>query len=200
MISLPDFYGKPLPHIGLIGKTRSGKDHLASTLHEMGFNVRRVAFGDIMKEKFFELFPHIPKNPKPTRELIHFGEAMRDIDPLVWVRPTMARAFHLETLRERNGLDPVTYVFSDIRNIHEYEAVLKMGATMVKIEAHERVRIERMLELGERVSSEILRAPTETAMDDFMFHYKVQNNGSLEDFNSEITQLIYQIQMTKGTN
>jgi hypothetical protein len=192
-MSLSQFY-KPLPDIGLFAKMRSGKDEVFKILDAMGFDVERVAFGDVMKESFFERFPHIPKDPKPIKLLQQYGEAMREIDPYVWVRPTMNRKQLRADILAQAGLRVPSFVFTDIRNIYEYQAVKDSGAFMVRIDAPLEVRVKRMLELGETVTPEVLNAPTETVIDTFEADFVIYNDGTLEDLHKEVIEMIFKIQ------
>jgi dephospho-CoA kinase len=192
-MSLSQFY-KPLPDIGLFAKTRSGKDEVFNVIKRMGFNAERVAFGDVMKEKFHETFPLIPKDPKPTRQLITFGQAMRSIDNDVWVRPTLNRKKLRADVLAQASLPVPTFVFTDIRQPNEYEAVKSSGAVMVRVEADEKLRAIRMLNLGEKPSPELFNAPTESFIDTFEADYVIYNNGSISDLEKQVTELIFKIQ------
>ena len=196
-MNLTNYY-KPLPDIGLFGKTRSGKDTIYNALDFMGFDCERVAFGDIMKERFFQTFPHIPKEPKPIAQQIAYGEAMRTIDTHVWVKPTMNRVKLRSDILAQAGLRVPTFVYTDIRNSFEYDAVKNTGAVMVKVEATEELRAFRMAKLGEKPSEEIFNAPTEVALDSFEYDYVIYNNGDMEDLSKQIHELIYQIQLKRG--
>lgn len=192
-MSLEQFY-KPLPDIGFFAEMRSGKDEVFKILDKMGFDVERVAFGDVMKESFHERFPNIPKDPKPIQQLQQYGEAMRAIDPYVWVRPTMNRKRMRADILAQAGLRVPTFVFTDIRNIYEYQAVKDSGAFMVRIKAPLESRVQRMLQLGETVSPEILNAPTETIIDTFEADYVLHNDGSYQDLQKAVTEMIFKIQ------
>jgi hypothetical protein len=196
MMSVNQFF-KPLPDIGLFAKMRSGKDEVYKMIESMGFITKRVAFGDVMKENFFRTFPHIPAEPKPTAQLIEYGQAMRNIDPNVWVRPTMNRIRHHNDIRAQAGLDMPAHIFTDIRQPNEYEAVKNSGAVMVKIVRPEWMRVETMLELGEEVSTDVLNAPTERHLDNFGYDYIIYNDGTIKDLERQVTELVYQIQKDK---
>lgn len=187
-----------LPNIGLFAKMRSGKDEVYKIIRELGYDVERVAFGDVMKEYFFDTFPNIPKEPKPTKLLQLYGEAMREIDPYVWVDKTMNRVRVKMDIYKNFGVEPRALVFTDIRNSYEYDAVKQLGAVMVKIEAPEELRIQRMLALGEEVSLEVLNAPTELVIDSFHADYVLYNNGTRDDLKRQVIELIQTIQQEKG--
>lgn len=192
-MSLSQFY-KPLPDIGLFAKMRSGKDEVFKILDRMGFDVERVAFGDVMKESFYERFPHIPKDPKPIDLLQKYGQAMREIDPDVWVRPTMNRKQLKADILAQAGLMVPSFVFTDIRQPNEYQAVKDSGAFMVKIEAPLELRVKRMLELGETVTPEVLEAPTERYIDTFESDFVIYNDGTIENLEKQVIEMIYKIQ------
>ncbi len=155
-ISLKQFL-KPLPNIALFAKTRSGKDEVYNVLNRMGWNVERYAFGDAMKEKFYSVFPDIPREPKPTKAMIEFGESMRKIDPFVWVKPTMNKMNVRKYELAQAGLNVPSFVITDVRNWEEYNACKNAGFTMVKVWASEETRIKRMEALGEEVSRRYFR-------------------------------------------
>jgi hypothetical protein len=192
-MSLSQFY-KPLPDIGLFAEMRSGKDEVFKILQRMGFDVERVAFGDVMKESFFERFPHIPREPKPIDLLQKYGQAMREIDPDVWVRPTMNRKQLRADLLAQAGLVVPSFVFTDIRQPNEYQAVKDSGAFMVRVYAPLEVRVKRMLELGETVTPEILNAETERHIKTFKADFTIYNDGTYKDLEKQVTEMIFKIQ------
>jgi hypothetical protein len=196
-MSLNDFT-KPLPDIAFFGKMRAGKDEAFQVIESMGFHVKRVAFGDTMKERFFQTFPWIPKEPKPIAELIEYGQSMRGIDEDVWVRPTMARLKVARDILAQHGLNVPSAIFTDVRQPNELEACIALGCKIVYIHAHENVRVDRMLANGEKVSREVLDAPTEMYIDEWLAQekadYVLTNNGDRNNLISQVTELIYQIQ------
>lgn len=200
-MSLSQFY-KPLPNIAFFAKMRAGKDEAFKILDEFGFDVERVAFGDIMKERFFETFPWIPQEPKPIAELIEYGQSCREIDENVWVIPTMERMKKRRDTLAQAGLRVPSFVFTDVRQPNELQACIDAGCTIVYIHAHENVRIERMVKAGETVTEKILNAPTELHIDDWLAQekadYVVTNNGDRAQFEKNLTELIYKIQSEKG--
>lgn len=183
-----------LPDIAFFAKMRSGKDEAFKIIEELGFNVKRIAFGDIMKEKFYDVFRDIPPEPKPIGEIIHFGQSMREIDIDIWVKYTMGQVRFDRHLMNNHGITPPSLIFTDIRQQNEYDACKQLGCIMVRIDSMEHIRVGRMLKAGERVTEEILTANTETALDSFKPDYVIENNSTHEEFAREILELIYQIQ------
>lgn len=197
MLSLSEFF-KPLPNIALTAKMRAGKDEVYKIIESMGFDVERVAFGDFMKKHFFETFPNIPREPKPIGLLQKYGQSMRAIYNNVWVDKAMAYMEKRSEELSRAGLRVPTFIVTDVRQPNEYEAVRNAGFVVVRIEAPEELRVQRMLALGETVSQEILNAETEQHIDTFVVDYVIHNDGSLDDLKREVISLIYKIQQEKG--
>lgn len=184
---------KKLPDIAFIAKMRSGKDEAFSILEELGYSVKRIAFGDSMKGMFSNSFPWIPMEPKPIQFLQHFGQSMRAIDEDVFVKPTLSKLWFEKKLAENNNYDykPVSYIFTDVRQFNEYDAAVNQaGFIPVRIYASEETRIARMIANGETVSQEILNAPTERYLESFPVEYTISNDGTREEFKNEIIELI----------
>lgn len=189
-----------LPDIAVIGKMRSGKDEFASILLELGYPVKRIAFGDSMKGMFSNSFPLIPMEPKPIQLLQHFGQSMRSIDEDVFVKPTMSKYWFDKQIRKSKDYKErlVSYVVTDVRQPNEYAAVTEAGFIPVRVYASEKTRIARMITNGETVSQDILQAPTEKYLESFSVEYTISNDGTREEFKQEIIELIKKIQAKEG--
>lgn len=184
---------KKVPNIALIGKTRSGKDSVVEILIEMGYQVKRLAFGDSMKEMYHLANPDVPRSPKPIAEYIKFGQSERGKDPDVFVRSTMSKLWFEQALDRGHDRSRV-YIFTDVRQPNEYDAAVNQaGFIPVRIYASEKNRISRMVANGETVSQEILNAPTEKYLESFPVEYTISNDGTREDFKNEIIELIRKI-------
>lgn len=168
--------GKPLK-IALIGGARTGKDTIADYLgSQAGF--KRLAFGDSLKDFLFEIFPHLKEEPKPRESMINFGQACREIDPLVWVKQLerTARTY------EKNGY--TNFVITDVRQPNEIEYCRRNGYTLVKVEASKEAQVERAEACGESLD-------TENVLDSLALNFKdydlkIENNGSLLDLYEQI--------------
>lgn len=193
MISLDKLCSR-LPNIALVAPMRAGKDEFFLVLEELGFPVKRIAFGDAMKGMFRNTYPWIPTEPKPIELLQKFGQSLRSIDEDVFVKPTMSKLWFDQQLCKGQALELPTYVFTDVRQPNEFQAVRDAGFVTVRLEASEEVRIKRMLAQGEKVSKEILNAPTEQFLKSFNCDYTISNNGTREEFKKNIIELIYKIQ------
>ncbi|AGE60894.1 deoxynucleoside monophosphate kinase [Bacillus phage Andromeda] len=188
-MSLNKFY-KTLPDIAFYGKRRSGKDEAAMIIKNMGFLTYHASFGKHLKSHFHATFPDIPMEPKPVEELIKYGQAMREIDPDVWVKKVKDEIEHIRLFNNpRRSL-----VNTDCRQQNEYDFLKSQGFVFVRVDTLKSIRVSRMLELGETVSPEYLNGETESTLDSFDPDYVITNNGTPKDFANEITELVYKIQ------
>jgi hypothetical protein len=190
-MSMPlDMFYKQLPDIAFYGKRRSGKDEAARIIKNMGFLTYQISFGKHLKHHFHTTFPDIPMEPKPVKELVEYGQAMRKIDPDVWIKKAKIEAENI-----RNFSNPRrSLVNTDCRQQNEYDFLKAQGFIFVRVDALKSIRVERMLELGETVSPEYLNNETENTLDGFEPDYVIKNNGTPDDFAREITELVYRIQ------
>lgn len=183
---------KQLPNIAFTAKMRAGKDTVFEILEELGYPVKRIAFGDVMKERFFETFPWIPKEPKPIEQLQAYGQAMRNIDEDVWVVPTMQQASYWSDYSEYFK-EPITLVCTDVRQPNEFQAVKDAGFLTVRIDSTLKKRYERIVQLGEVVDPRVFRAETENHVDTFRVDYVIKNNGTREELKREVEKMVEEL-------
>lgn len=191
MMSLESF-GKKLPDIALFAEMRSGKDEVYKILKELGFNVYRLAYGDVMKNIFHLENPDVPREPKPVELYQSYGAEKRATDENIFVNPTLSMLWFQKQLDKSNENER-SYVITDVRQPNEYEAAKQAGFKMIKVYASKEVRIARMIANGEAVSKEILEAPTERYLEDFEFDYILTNNWSREELKRQVIELVYKL-------
>lgn len=184
---------KKLPDIALCAKMRAGKDEFYQIASELGYNVRRVAFGDTMKEDFHQLFPHIPVSPKPIELYQKFGQSLREIDEDIFIRKTIGAVLQHKSQLGIYGIDLPSYIYTDVRQPNEYEAVKKQGCILIRVNALNSVRIERMKTNGEEVTPQVLTADTEKHVDNFKVDFELSNNGTREEFKTQIKNLLWRL-------
>ena len=178
--------------IGLCGKMRSGKDTVADRLYfEHDFEMP-LAFGDSLKHYAHQIFPDVPKEPKP-RELYQFMNVMRDYDPDVWVKHLADTVEFFEDKRSTSGI-----VVTDARQPNEVEWLRANGFVIVKVEADEAARIERIKAQGESVAEEALRHKTELFVDEIEADYTIPNLGTLNELYTKVDELLAEIK-SKGS-
>lgn len=165
--------------IAVTGKMRSGKDTLANFFIEE-LHYKQLAFADGIKKIGDEFFPEIMKEGKPRKMFQVVGQSLREIDPDVWVK-YLDR--HLTMLQEY-GIE--NFIIADVRQLNEYNYLKEQGFTVIKVEAEDEIRQERIIQAGDVFTPENFYHETEMAVDDIPADYILSNNTTLEDFYNQI--------------
>lgn len=165
------------------GKQFSGKDTVAKVLLEKFKSFKRIGIADAIKLKYSLKtgisVEEIEKNkPVYRQDLIDLGNWGRAQNPDYW----------LNSIIEYEGNTIVT----DIRMKHELDVFRSHGAFTVRVDAKEEVRRKR----GKLVSG---NDTTETELDNIKdWDYVFDNNGSYEDLQNNIPELIKAIEKKLG--
>ena len=184
--------------LALVGKLRAGKDTAARYL-TLFYDFHPFAFADPLKRYLHEIFPHVPREPKPRRLLQLFGQKMREIDPDVWINLTMRRID--EYLRmypcECGGsaLKP-RVVVTDCRQQNEYDRLRAEGFVFIRINTDDELRIRRALEAGDDFTAEDLAHETELLIDSFDVDYEIDNNGTTSELYEQIDAIMRELGVT----
>ncbi|WP_302622188.1 AAA family ATPase [Brevibacillus laterosporus] len=158
--------------IAICGRMRSGKDTVAAYLVEH-YDFVPFAFGDGIKRICHELFPEQVANGKKPRALLQgVGQAMRAIDPDVWIKRTM---------REVNRAHLFDVVITDLRQMNEYDRLRDEGFVIIRINAKDGTRLKRMEDAGDTFTEADLYHETEQYIDWFRVDYDLYNDGSVLD-------------------
>lgn len=125
--------------IALMGYARSGKDTIAKIMekHLNGTTVD-LAFGDALKFHYHELFT-VHDGIKARDGYEKFGQAMRDIDPNVWVN-ALEKEYNTVVDRGFNNI-----IITDLRQPNEYKWCKENGFTVVKVDAPATIRKVRAM-------------------------------------------------------
>jgi dephospho-CoA kinase len=169
--------------IAVVGKMRSGKDTLAKFFIDNDDAVK-IAFGDEIKALSKHFFPEEVAKGKPRWIYQKVGQDFRAIDPNVWIKQLDTRINQLEF----HGLYNI--VVSDVRQQNEYDYLKEKGFTVIKVEAADEIRKERIIKAGDTFKPEDFYHETETATDDIPCDYLVTNNVDVFSFYDQI-QFIY---------
>ncbi|PFB17040.1 hypothetical protein CN399_08775 [Bacillus cereus] len=165
--------------IALVGKMRSGKDTVAKFFID-NEDANQIAFGDEIKKIARRYFPEIVAKGKPRKLYQVLGQEMRKIDPDVWVKALD------RTLTNLMGYGETSFVISDVRQLNEYHYLKEMGFTVIKVEADDELRKERIYQSGDLFEPEHFYHETETTVDDIPCDYLVTNNTTLADLYDQI--------------
>lgn len=155
--------------VALIGKMRSGKSTIADLLVE-NLDYTKLSFGTRLKQFAHEVFD-VEEGVKPRKLYQDFGQYCRKIDNDVWVKWV-----------ERDMGDNQNVVIDDLRQPNEYEWARKNGFILFKVDCPDEVRLIRMKDKGEDVSSELLNHETERYIDGYTYDYVL--NGEISPLES----------------
>ncbi|MGF9741623.1 AAA family ATPase [Priestia megaterium] len=176
--------------IAIAGKFRSGKDQFAKYFLSKGF--MRAAFGDELTELIMEYFPEaIIQHGKPREHYTLLGQTFRKLNPMIWIE----RLEPLLEVYEAMGHD---IVITDLRQQNEYEFLKENGYTIIKIEADEEVRKQRIIDAGETFDPKRFYHETELSVDSLPYDYLVTNNTTLDDLFQQ-AEFIYNELKGEGT-
>lgn len=194
-------------NIALTGRMRAGKSLIASIIiNEYGLN--RHSFGRALKHyagelfegseayssEYFETGPPCPFDGKrrqverkPRKMYQDFGQAMRALDDNVWINH-VEKAINLDRLF-------VGYkgaIIDDLRQPNEYAWARANGFTIIRVNAGEDTRIERIKSAGDSYSDEDFRHETESHVDSFEVDYEIWNGDgvSIDELEAKISEIM----------
>ncbi|WP_174843427.1 hypothetical protein [Streptomyces ardesiacus] len=180
------------PHIGLIGKARSGKDTAAARMVRTSAYTS-LAFADPLREAVLKLDPIVDndygveirlseevarvgwdgaKELEEVRRLLqNYGQTIREVDPEFWVR-----ALSKKVSAAHGWNMPV--VVTDVRYWNEAVALKNAGFYLVRVERP-----------GAGLNGEAAQHASETELDTWPADLLLHNNGTLETYlrNVDIT-------------
>ena len=174
--------------IAICGPLRSGKD-MATAYLSLFYGFTPYAFGDSLKAFLFEIFPNVPREPKPRHLLQRFGQIMREIDENVWLDACLRKI-------ERNNDSLV--LISDLRQPNEYERLKAEGYVIIRIQADLETRVRRAIEAGDDFSADDLTHETETNLDKFDVDYCVDNNTTPDFCYDELDAIMFDLGVEKA--
>lgn len=172
--------------IAIAGKMRSGKDTLAKHFID-DLNFKKLAFGEGIEKVGHDFFPNIMAKGKNRKFYQHVGQSFREIDPRVWINYLDKR---LQDLHSK-GIE--NFIVTDVRQVNEYHYLKEQGFVMLKVEAEEEVRRERIEKAGDIFSPEQFYHETEKQVDSIPADYILTNNTTLQDFVDQINYVYREI-------
>lgn len=171
--------------IALIGKARAGKDSVADLLAEH-YGFTKYAFGTALKRYYHDIFDD--QDGKPREGYQWFGQTMRERDPDVWVRILLEDIRKEQNLHGLSEIAPIFPVITDVRQQNEYDRCRAEGYTIIRVEADDTTRLERMRAAGDRFNIDDLSHDTETQLDAFEADFTVNNGAgdTLDDLKRQV--------------
>lgn len=186
-MTCPNCTAKPPKKLALTAKARAGKSMLTGYLTLM-YGFQPFAFGDVLKARFHETFPKIPAEPKPRAHYQAYGQFCRSIDPYVWIDATMRE---LSGYLRRNPSGRV--LVEDVRQPDEYERLKAEGFVVIRINASDDNRRQRMIDAGDTFSEADLTHETEQHVDGFAVDFEIQNDGTINDMTAQFDVIAREI-------
>lgn len=174
--------------IAITGKMRSGKDTLAKIIIAENTSVIPLAFGDGIKHVANVYFPEIVAKGKPRKLYQFIGQMFREMDKDIWVKDLKNQMTYYI---HEDGFS--SFVVTDVRQMNEYEFLKENGFVVIKVEADDELRRERILNSGDVLSELEFTHDTETAVDSIPYDYLLTNNTTLEDFMTQIDFVLAEI-------
>ena len=171
--------------VALIGKSRAGKDAFASYFIENGY--KEFKFGTGIAEIIQRYFPEEWAKGKPRYLYQQIGQGMREHDPDVWIKYTFRQIEEYREYVELFNYFDCKVIITDTRQRNEVEKLRAAGYIIVKIEADEKIRLERMKAAGDILPDDdfqlyqLLNHETEQYSDLVVPNILVKNEGTLED-------------------
>lgn len=167
--------------IAITGKARSDKTEL-SHYAWMLYGFKEFDFSTVLKDEFHRLFPHIPRNPKPRAYYQKFGQWLREIDPDIWIKITMAKVHEYcfkDSLNKVNH-KPKSLV-NGVRQLNEYQQLRDEGFVIIRVNASDGLCITRAKKAGDVFTEADLEHDTEKYVDTFEVDYEINNVGTIGD-------------------
>ncbi|WP_422851014.1 hypothetical protein [Bacillus thuringiensis] len=134
----------------------------------------------VLKDEFHRLFPHIPRDPKPRTYYQKFGQWLREIDPDIWVKMTIAKVHEYcfeDALNKVNHKSKV--LINGVRQPNEYQRLRDEDFPIIRVNASVDLRIGRAYSAGDVFIEADLEHETESHIDTFEVDSEINNNGEL---------------------
>ena len=142
------------------------------------------ALGDGVRLTCKILYPEVVAKGKPRHLYQAIGQAMRGIDPNVWIK-YMARNIG------RDGLEDI--VITDVRQPNEIDTLRRAGFITVRVNADYQTRVKRMLARGDAFAEDDINHETELYIETFEVDYELYNDGNLDKLYQQIEQLLKEV-------
>lgn len=189
-------------NIALAGGMGAGKTTVADVLIEQhGYAAVKIS------RPIYEIAEKLwgPEAAKDRAKLQDLGEKMREIDPDVWIN------YYVRTIAEpRPGLpsghggwlyDERPIVNDTLRFPNEYWALKAADFVMVRVNAPEEVRVDRLQKIGRIQDLDRLHHISETALfgaqaesEGIHFDYEIWNDTDTEHMELEVRNLIHKLE------
>ena len=178
--------------IGITGETGSGKNIFCQKVKEQKLSVEIISSSVILREALKNFIPddNITKEDLQWMALVLFNRFGTDV---------LSKAIKKRMLESQAEI----VIFDGVRMLPDYEMVKELGGKIVYITADSKTRWEKVQARGEKKDdkstyAEFLKreqAGTETSIPEIgkKADFKIENDGTLEEFYAKIEEIIKQI-------
>lgn len=166
--------------IGISGKMGSGKTTLVKEIQKMYPNVKLLKFADSLYELqdlIYDKLDFTLEGEKDRDLLIRIGQWARNIDPDVFAKMGLKNV-------PKNFKSDLVFLFDDVRFENEANLLQERGGTLIRIDGVQR---------GDNVNPEYANNPSECALDEYKFKYRVDNSGTLEETTEQLKEILKKI-------
>lgn len=175
--------------LALCGGMRAGKDEVAAYLCSV-YGFQRFAFGDGIRQLCRDYLPELMEAGKPRALLQGIGQDLRKYDPDVWVKWLLveieAARYELQLETGTIAEDDLNVVVSDLRQPNEYARLRAEGYRILRVNASDEIRRQRMRDAGDIVSEDSIMHETESHYAGFAVDLDIWNNGNREELYAQI--------------
>lgn len=183
--------------IALTGKVRSGKNTVADYLTTK-YGMVQFAFGDDLKRKFHEEYPHIPENPKPVRGYQLYGQLKRYVENEdIWINRCFDKIRYVAQVAENYNVtgSEVKFmpVITDLRQPDELSRCQSEDYLIIRVNCPDEIRLDRLNEEGDKFTMEDLNFETEKHVDTFEVDVDLINEGSYEELYKKVDNLMKEL-------
>jgi hypothetical protein len=173
--------------VAITAKARSGKDHTANvikTQYPLSSTIR--AFAEPIREIAFALYGEV--KGKNREALIMIGQGLRKEDPNIWIKVWLRR--NIELYLKTKG-DSDKFICQDLRQPNEYQFFKNLGATIVRIDTDQELRLAKLVEMDgeEALDTKLLTDETERNAGEYEVDYVLVNNYD-DSFDKSIVDFV----------
>lgn len=172
--------------IALVGYARTGKDLVGEMiiqhLKDKGHGkTKRLAFGDELKERFFEAFPEAYQDKKPRKWFEDFGELGRQIEPNIWINAVSGKIKYFDNYNN--------FVVTDCRQPNEAKFLKENGFVLVTVWSPSKVRQKRSKDDAEWQPVN----HSERFLHEIETDYAIMNDSDIEDLQRQVDYIMEEI-------
>lgn len=171
--------------IAVAGEIRSGKDTVCEYIQEKVPGMQKLYFAGGIQKVIELCFPEAFAEGKPRKLYQEIGTFMRSIDQDVWVNYVKKELDFYQDLIEIEN-----FIVTDLRQPNEYDWLKSEGFTVIKVEANDEIRIERMKASGDVFEAESLVHPVEQLIKALPYDYLITNNDTLESLYEQVDYVL----------